>query len=150
MPVSMLTTKMERSNAWPTSAVRARATTMATSASMSGTRPATTAPKTTSRMTMAVGMPKKNSPTRRSCSDSAMKSRSAVHSPVISTSKVASSARSTTSMTRSMPSSGSGPMAMGRSTAWPSGETNGGCGRSPARDERAPRSPHGAGRRIPS
>src|SRR4051794_6235470 len=58
----MLTTKNETSNAWPTRAVRATATTIDSSPSSTGTRPATTAPNTSTRMISAAGSPISSSP----------------------------------------------------------------------------------------
>ena len=82
MPISMFWVKTERSYACARSATSASATTIEAIASMSGTRPATTAPKTSSRTTSASGAPKKSSPFFRSSSDAASSSASAVRSPV--------------------------------------------------------------------
>ena len=83
----MLTTKNETSNAWPTRAVKATAITIDRSPSSTGTRPATTAPKTSKRMISAAGSPINNSPFCKSCSESFSKSASAVKEPVIETAK---------------------------------------------------------------
>ena len=101
----MFTTKTERSNAWPTSAVSPRATTIATSATSTGTSPATTAPNTRSSTTSAAGSPNCSSPFRRSSCESVEKSRSAVNSPVIAVSNPSPAAASTTSITCPMPAS---------------------------------------------
>jgi len=66
----MLTTKIERSNACPTIAVSASATTIETIASSTGTRPATTEPNTSSSTIRAAGRPIWNSPFCRSSSES--------------------------------------------------------------------------------
>ncbi len=81
----MLTTKNETSNACPTSAVKATATTIESSPSSTGTSPATTAPNTSTRMISATGSPMSSSPFCRSCSESFSKSASAVRAPVIET-----------------------------------------------------------------
>ena len=86
MPESMLTTKNETSQTWPTSATSASAKTIETIASRIGTNDATTAPKTSSSTTSAAGRPKKSSPSFRSLLESVRKSSSAVNSPVIDTS----------------------------------------------------------------
>ena len=81
----MFTTKNETSNAWPTIAVKATAITIDSSPSSTGTRPATTAPKTSTRMISAAGSPINSSPFCRSSSESFSKSASAVREPVIET-----------------------------------------------------------------
>ena len=86
MPESMLTTKNETSQTWPTSATSASAKTIETIASRIGTNDATTAPKTSSSTTSAAGRPKKSSPSFRSLLERLRKSSSAVNSPVIETS----------------------------------------------------------------
>ena len=81
----MFTTKNETSNACPTSAVRATATTIDSSPSSTGTRPATTAPNTSRSTISAAGSPISSSPFCRSSSESFSKSASAVSEPVIET-----------------------------------------------------------------
>ena len=81
--MSMFWVKTDRSYTCPRRATSASATTIETIASMSGTSPATTAPKTSSRITSATGAPKKSSPFLRSSSDASSSSASDVNSPVI-------------------------------------------------------------------
>jgi hypothetical protein len=122
----MFTTKKESSDSSPTSAVRASATTIETSASTTGTRPATTVPKTRTRMISAPGRPKYSSPSSRSRCERSVKSRSMVSSPVTAASNAASaSARRTASITSSIVSSGTPPSWIGIRTAWRSAD---GCG----------------------
>src|SRR5881392_3347832 len=87
MPVSMFTTKTDSVNASATSAHSPSATTIATIAITSGTRPATTVPNTRIRTTSAAGRPMRNSPDLRSCWERRLKSWSSVPSPVITTEK---------------------------------------------------------------
>ena len=104
--MSMFTTKIERLNTCASSATRPSATTIDGSVIISGIRPATTEPKTRSRMINAAGRPIRSSPFWRSLSDSLLKSRSIVFWPVTETSNPGwSFARWTTETTWSMPSS---------------------------------------------
>ncbi len=83
----MFTTKTESVNASATSAQRPSATMIAISAITSGISPATTAPKTSSRMMNAAGRPNSSSPDLRSCCERSLKSWSSVPSPVMTTLK---------------------------------------------------------------
>src|SRR5215218_50258 len=125
MPLIMFTTKIERSVTWPTIAVSPIATRIETIAIATGIRAATTAPKTSSRITIATGRPKASSPFSRSCCESSSKSSFTISSPVTVTRKSRSSAceRTTCSSGETSPISVSGI-----ATAWRSAET---C-RSPA------------------
>ncbi len=91
IPVSMLMTKTESSNCCATTAVSPSATTIETIAMSSGTSPATTAPKTSSRMMSAAGRPNFSSPFSRSSCESRLKSWSSVCSPVTATANAPSS-----------------------------------------------------------
>ena len=84
MNVSMFTTKKLSGEIWPMSAASASATTIENRASTTGTRAATTVPNTASRIRSAIGMPIA-SPVCRSLSESWVKSRLRVASPVTST-----------------------------------------------------------------
>ena len=84
MKVSMFTTKKLSGEMWPMRAASASATTMEKRASTTGTSAATTVPNTASRIRSAMGMPIA-SPVCRSLSDSWVKSRLRVASPVTST-----------------------------------------------------------------
>ena len=96
MPLSMFTMKTERVNSSERMATRPSPTTMESNAMSTGTRPATTAPKTRMSTTSAAGRPKKSSPCSRSRCDSVEKSFPTVCSPVTATSKSGDrSARST-------------------------------------------------------
>ena len=123
MPESMLTTKNETSQIWPTSATSASAKTIATIASRTGTSDATTAPKTSSNTISAAGRPKKSSPSFKSLFESVMRSLSAVNSPVIETSNGPRSACCTTSITSLIPSSASRPIPIVSTVESLSGET---------------------------
>jgi hypothetical protein len=117
----MFTTNNDNPKPWPTSEASASATTIDTTASPSGTSPATSEPNTSSRTTSAAGRPNSSSPSRRSWPDSSSKSRSAVASPTSSMSKPPRpSVAWTTSTTGSTSSPRSGS---GTRTAWRSGET---------------------------
>src|SRR3990170_5114376 len=117
----MFTTKTESSNCCATSATIPRATMIETIAINSGMSPATTAPKTSRRMTSAAGRPNWSSPFSRSSCDSRLKSWSSVRSPAIEISKAgSSSARSTSSITASVSPSSS--IATEMSVAWRSAE----------------------------
>ncbi len=74
MPVSMFTTKIESSNTVVTRATSPSATTIESNASSTGTSPATTEPKTSTRITSAAGRPNWNSPVLRSSSERVLKS----------------------------------------------------------------------------
>ena len=118
----MFTTKNETSNACPTSAVRATATTIDSSPSSTGTRPATTAPNTSRSTISAAGSPISSSPFCRSSSESFSKSASAVSEPVIETWKPScpfSAFTSSTSGATSSPRITSGTI-----VAWRSFETS--------------------------
>ena len=78
----MFTTKIERLNACASRATSPSATTIDGSVIISGMSPATTDPKTRSRMISAAGKPIRSSPCWRSLSESALKSRSIVFWPV--------------------------------------------------------------------
>ncbi len=99
MPVSMFTTKTESSNCCARRAVSPSATTIETIAISSGISPATTAPKTSSRMISAAGKPNWSSPFSRSSCESALKSWSSVSSPVIETANAVSTPASSTTAT---------------------------------------------------
>ena len=73
MNVSMLTTKKLSGEIWPISAARASATTIAKIVRIRGTKAATTAPNTATRIKRAIGMPIP-SPFCRSLSESFVKS----------------------------------------------------------------------------
>ena len=112
----MLTTKNDTSNAWPTSAVSATATTIESRPSTTGIRPATTAPNTSSSTISAAGRPISNSPFCRSSAESFSKSSSEVSEPVIATRKPSTPSASRTSATRGATSS---PRTMrGTAVAW--------------------------------
>jgi hypothetical protein len=70
----MLVVKIDSSNSWVSRATRPSAVTIATNAISTGTRPATIAPNTSSRMSKAAGRPNRSSPLSRSRSDSWLKS----------------------------------------------------------------------------
>jgi hypothetical protein len=74
MPVIMLTMKTERLNCWATRVAIPRPTMIDSRAMRTGISPATTAPNTSSKTTMAIGSPKSTSPRRRSVEDSVVKS----------------------------------------------------------------------------
>ena len=123
MPESMLTTKNETSQIWPTTATSASAKTIETIASKTGTSDATTAPKTINSTTSAAGRPKYSSPSFRSLFERERKSSSAVNSPVIVTSYGRRSASLTTSITSLIPSSASLPIPIVIAVESRSGET---------------------------
>ncbi len=62
MPVIMLTMKTDRWNSSPTMVAMPNPTTMASRAMSTGISPATTAPNTSNRTTMAIGRPNSTSP----------------------------------------------------------------------------------------
>ena len=74
MPVIMLTMKTERLNSWATMVAIPRPTMIDSRAMSTGMSPATTAPNTSIKTTMAIGSPKSTSPRRRSLEDSVVKS----------------------------------------------------------------------------
>ena len=74
MPVIMLTMKTERLNSWATTVAMPRPTRIDRIAMSTGISPATTAPKTSIKMTMAMGRPKSSSPCLRSLADRVLKS----------------------------------------------------------------------------
>ncbi len=105
--LTMLMANTETSNVWPTSAVRPMAMVMASRLRRMGRPAATTAPKTISRMTSAMGTPMP-SPLRRSDSAVWLKSLLMLAAPVTSVSNPPlPSAAWTTAWTLSMLSSAS-------------------------------------------
>ena len=85
MPVIMLTMKTDRLNSWATTVAMPRPTRIDRIAMSTGISPATTAPKTSIKMTMAMGRPKSSSPCLRSLADRVLKSLPTVCSPVTAT-----------------------------------------------------------------
>src|SRR6266496_1685266 len=85
IPVIMLTMKTERLNSRASSAAMPRPTMMESRAISVGIKPATTAPNTSSRITMEIGSPKSSSPCWRSLADRVVKSCPTVWSPVTAT-----------------------------------------------------------------
>ena len=78
MPVIMLTMKIERWNSSPTRVAIPSPTMIDTNAMSTGISPATTAPNTSKRTTIAIGRPKSSSPCRRSLVARVVKSLSTV------------------------------------------------------------------------
>ena len=101
----MLRMYVERSRPWPIRADRASAITIEKTAITSGTTAATTAPNTSTRITSAAGDAEIELSVFRSSARTCSRSRSALHSPVIVTSKAPPSAAATTSISRPAPSS---------------------------------------------
>ena len=85
IPVIMLTMKTDRLNSRASSAAMPRPTMMESRAISAGIKPATTAPNTSSRITMEIGSPKSSSPCLRSLADRVVKSFPTVWSPVTAT-----------------------------------------------------------------
>ena len=81
----MLTMKVERWNSSPTNVAIPSPTRIESSAMSTGISPATTAPNTSKRTTIAIGRPKSSSPCRRSLVAKVLKSLSTVWSPVTAT-----------------------------------------------------------------
>ncbi len=122
MPVSMFTMKIESSKLCERIATSPSAARIENIAISSGTTPATTAPKTSSRMIRAAGSPNWSSPSWRSRSESRLKSWSSTRLPATATAKSGSrSVSSTISIT--MPAASSLTMFSSRSVACPSSET---------------------------
>jgi hypothetical protein len=119
----MFTTNTDNSNSCASRAVSPRATTIATIAISSGMSPATTAPKTRSRMISAAGSPNLSSPFSRSSCERVLKSSSSVFSPVTDTANAPPSSASTLSTSASAASSSSS-RATGTIVACRSSETS--------------------------
>ena len=124
MPVIMLTMKTDRLNSWATTVAMPRPIRMDRIATSSGISPAMTAPKTSSKTTMAMGRPKSSSPCFRSLEDKVLKSWPTVCWPVTATENPPRPLAASTAMTTGL-MSGSVAARRSISAACPSADTSG-------------------------